>query len=358
MFDENGNMNGIENGNIIEKGNIGKLEKFKLLSIEFIQYLRKKDYLLGFITMILCLPISIYLLTSFFQECHDNFIRKSYKIGNDAENCYCENSVTVDSLEKYLIDNKGITKNQIVDNFITDYKYSFNNFYNLEDKVMDLALNDDELVVNDIIINNFVFDAIQVVSLIPLTMFYELKESLKIKRYNLNTSTMAYSMMMNIKYNYTDIGCFLTTFNSTYYNIYFTYTNPFYLTISQVGYQLDDIYYVSCSPVRTNFVIPNNTYILEMMKTSFFKEYIIKANNSVVNLINNDVFNFQNPQYCKVDFCYKLQCLNFEFLSTIILIGSLCNLMYMFTKFSLHVIYKIKEMNLEQKKIEMVIISK
>jgi len=352
----------IENGKV-EKANFGKFKKIKLLINEFFNYMKKKDYLLLFLSILLFLPLFIYLLTNYSKNCENNYFRSNYDLNLDK--CYCKNGLYRENLDKYLLINENIDILRPVNVYglaqpiLENYKYSFINEYNIIDEIMNINFRRDKMQIEDIKINDLNLTLVQVVSLIPRSTF-EILQSSEIRKYNLNTNE-AYTMMLNIEFNNTVICCTLTSFNETFYNMHFTDIYPNYLdSLIKYSYQLNDTHYLRCQGFNFIYGLIDTIYIYDMMKSLEFKDLINKANNSVIHIMNDQIFSIKPPKYCReLDYCLKSECFGYELLTIIILNASLYNLIYMFFKFMLHVIYKIKNFDKnEENKIEMIILSK
>jgi len=332
-----------------------------------LKFLTKKNYLHAFLTILFSLPLSIFLLTSYFTTCENTFVQVSFE--TNTGNCFCKNFVTDESLKKYLAKNRPLLNTESYYDFeypislytIEGFKYAYFNKYNFLDEIININFDIEELTTNfqiPYIVNNYEFQPIQAISLLELSNFDELKSSLKVEQFKLNTTKESYTLMLTLRYNYIYLVCMITTFNQTFYDTNFIYDSPEQLYNVYIKHQLNDNYYVSCHQFSNPYApLPDVSFIQSFIETNEFSSFISNVNKSIINITENDLFNIEKPKYCIPDYCHVANCFAYPLLSVFILIASCCNLIYLFIKLILNYIYKVKRINTTEKKVEMVIIS-
>ena len=296
------------------------------------------------LTLIVALPVSIYMITAYSVSCKNNKVEIKYNENKD--NCYCKNFVTLDSLQTYISQNEPRALQQTTQTvqYYNDQVNTLlnNNYQTILDIVFDI--NDLNLTLPPQI-NNINLQPLQVIALIPLSEFEFIEQSLKINQLKINTNSVGYGIMFMFNYNNFYTQCILTKLNSSQIstnslNALSNYQLDFFI------YQASNEFNILCGQQVIYFdngveYVFNYTNFNNLIKSTQFYDILLQINSSVVNQLENNLFNSKNPKYCIPDYCLVSDCFGYNLYSAIVIIATIVTFIYRFfyfviTIYSLH----------------------
>ncbi len=308
-----------------------------------IENFKNKNFHIYLFTTIVSLPIAIYMLVAFSISCKHNKISVPYN-SNELD-CYCQNFVTPESLQIYISKNEPF---MLQDNvaIIDQYEKQFDIIIksNIQ-SMIDIVFDVDKLNINiPSSINDTPFQLTQAISLIPLVEFDNLEESLRLKAFNLNTTTFGYATFISFQYGAIPTYCFLTNVPhqeiGDYYLVLHFSLYPYFL-------DLDNNLNILCfqpyeNIINGHYVFNNGTILDQLMSSPQFQNLFSDLNSSIVAQVDK-LFDYHNPGYCIPSYCLKSDCLGYPLYSAIVITATIISFIYKFFSFIIMLYFQRQE---------------